>query len=47
MHNLKGNTVSRNARGSDDPAVKITRKGVSTQVYAIVKLYIASDAGVE
>ena len=25
---IKGNTVTRNARGKDDPAVKITRQGV-------------------
>lgn len=28
----KGNTVSRNARGADDPAVKITRDGVCNLV---------------
>ena len=27
---MQGNTVSRNAKGEDDPAVKISRDGVST-----------------
>lgn len=27
---IQGNTVSRNAKGEDDPAVKISRDGVST-----------------